>query len=418
MGKTIIEKIISAKSGSDVRAGDTALIEIDVRSARDFGGASVVQHIELQYPGENVADISKTYFTFDCNAPANTIGYANNQHKCREFARAQNIKVYDVDSGIGSHVVIEQGIALPGKTVVGTDSHLNILGAIGAFGQGMGDTDIAFSFRTGKTWFEVPETIRLKVTGSMKFPVSAKDLTLAVMKYFGASGALGMVVELYGDFIDSLDLPQRITLSSMGTEAGAIAFIIPPDKKIIDWCQSRTSEIVVPIYADKDAAYAQDLSLDVGALEPLIAKPGSPNDVVTVKEVAGRKIDSAFIGSCTNGRIEDFKAVAEIIGDRKVASHVMAKIVPATKSVFGELLESGLMAKFHKAGFIVSNQGCGGCAQGQIGMTGKNEVQLSTSNRNFRGKQGQGDTYLTSPATAAASSIMGVITDPREVLAK
>jgi 3-isopropylmalate dehydratase large subunit len=418
MGKTIVEKILSAKSGSDVKAGDTALIEIDVRSARDFGGANVVQNIELQYPGESVADISKTFFTFDCNAPANTIGYANNQHKIREFARAQDIKVYDVDAGIGSHVVIEEGIALPGKTVVGTDSHLNILGAIGAFGQGMGDTDIAFGFRTGKTWFEVPETIRLRVTGKIKHPASAKDLTLAVMKFFGASGALGQVVELYGDLIDSLDLPQRITLSSMGTEAGAIAFIIPPDKKILDWCKSRTSEIFTPYYADEDADYVQDLALDVGELEPLIAMPGSPNDVVPVREVAGRSIDAVFIGSCTNGRIEDFKMVAEIIGDRKVAPHVMAKIVPSTKSVFGELLESGLMATFHKAGFIVSNQGCGGCAQGQIGMTGKNEVQLSTSNRNFRGKQGQGDTYLTSPATAAASAIMGVITDPREVIGK
>ena len=418
MGKTIVEKILTAKAGSEVKAGDTTLIEIDVRSARDFGGANVVQNIEREYPGEGVADISKTFFTFDCNVPANTIGYANNQHRCREFARAQNIQVYDVDAGIGSHVMIDEGYALPGKTVVGTDSHLNIMGAVGALGQGMGDTDIAFTFRTGKTWFEVPETIRLRITGSMKHPVSAKDLTLAVMKFFGPSGALGKVVELYGDFIDSLNLPQRITLSSMGTEAGAIAFIIPPSKSLVDWCRSRTSEVVTPVYADEDAVYAQDLSLDVGELVPLIAKPGSPNDVVPVKEVAGRKIDAAFIGSCTNGRFEDFQMVADIIGKKKVAPHVMAKIVPATKAVFGDLLESGLMAKFHKAGFIISNQGCGGCAQGQIGMTGKNEVQLSTSNRNFRGKQGHGDTYLTGPATAAASSIMGVITDPREVMGK
>ncbi|MBU0690458.1 homoaconitate hydratase family protein, partial [bacterium] len=243
-------------------------------------------------------------------------------------------------------------------------------------------------------------------------------LTLAVMKFFGASGALGKVVELYGDLIDSLDLPQRITLSSMGTEAGAIAFIIPPDKKILDWCKAKTSEVVTPFYADEDAVYSEDLSLDVGVLEPLIAKPGSPNDVVPVRDVAGRPLDAAFIGSCTNGRFEDFELVAEIIGDRKVNPRVMAKIVPATKAVFGQLLDSGLMTKFHKAGFIVSNQGCGGCAQGQIGMTGKNEVQLSTSNRNFRGKQGHGDTYLTSPATAAASSIMGVITDPRGVMDK
>lgn len=413
MGQTIVEKIISAKSGSTAIAGDTALLELDVRSARDFGGANVVKNFEREYPGEKVADPAKTFFTFDCVVPANNIPYANNQQIARVFARDQGIRVYDVNGGIGSHVMIEEGHALPGKTVVGTDSHLNIMGAIGALGQGMGDTDIAFSFKTGKTWFEVPETIRVTINASCKHPVTAKDLTLAVVKHFGANGALGKVVEVYGDIVNDLSLAERITLASMGTEIGAIAIMVPPSKPVIAYCEKRSGSKIQPIFADGDASYCDSITLDFGELEPMISLPGHPEDVVAVREVAGKPIDSVFIGSCTNGRIEDFKTVVDILAGRKIKDHVMAKAVPATKEVFSELLASGLMLKLNAAGFIISNQGCGGCAAGQIGMTGAGEVQLSTSNRNFKGKQGAGDTYLTSPATAAASAVTGVITDPR-----
>jgi len=412
MGQTIVEKIISSKSDKPVMAGETALMTIDVRSARDFGGANVVKHLEREYDVDQIDNLENTFFTFDCVVPANNIGYANNQHIIRMFARDKGLKVYDVDAGIGSHVLIEEGHAVPGKTVVGTDSHLNIMGAVGALGQGMGDTDIAFTFKTGKTWFEVPETIRLNLKGSLRAPASAKDLTLAVVKHFGANGALGKVVEVYGDLVDSLELHERITLASMGTEMGAIAVIIPPNKKVLDYCGERSEQPIQPVYADQDASYCQIIDLDLGQIQPMLSLPGNPENVTTVEDVQGRPIDSVFIGSCTNGRFEDFQMVAEIIGDRKVKSHVMAKIVPATKEVFSQLLSSGLFQKLHDAGFIISNQGCGGCAAGQIGMTGKNEVQLSTSNRNFTGKQGHGKTYLTSPATAAISAVTGVITNP------
>lgn len=412
MGQTIIEKIISAKCGEQAQAGQTVMLELDVRSARDFGGANVVKNFEREYQSSEVADNQKTFFTFDCVVPANNIPYANNQQIARVFARGQGIKVYDVDAGIGSHVMIEKGHAVPGKTIVGTDSHLNIMGAVGAFGQGMGDTDIAFSFKTGKTWFEVPETIRLEIKGDFKAPVSAKDLTLAVVKHFGSNGALGKVVEVYGPVIDTLNLAERITLSSMGTECGAIALIIPPNKEVLSFCKKRSGKEQKAVLADANASYCDSQELNISGIEPLVALPGSPDDVKPVREVEPVRVDSVFIGSCTNGRIEDFKAVAKVIKGRKLADHVMAKIVPATKEVFGEMIETGLMTKLHEAGFIISNQGCGGCAAGQIGMTGKGEVQLSTSNRNFKGKQGAGDTYLVSPATAAASAVAGVITAP------
>jgi 3-isopropylmalate/(R)-2-methylmalate dehydratase large subunit len=416
MGKTIIEKIIAARAERDVAAGETVFLALDVRSARDFGGANVVKNFRREYGDARVADVAKTFFTFDCVVPANTIPYANNQHICRLFAREQGIRVYDVDAGIGSHVMIEQGLVLPGSTVVGTDSHLNIMGAVGAFGQGMGDADIAFAFKTGRTWFEVPETIKLTLSGALAFPAVAKDLTLAVLKEFGSKGALGKVVEVYGDCVERLSLPERVTLASMGTEMGAIAVIIPPSQDVLRELAERSGKPCEPVLPDADAHYAEVRDLALGDISPQIALPGEPSNVVDVSDVAGKPVDSAFIGSCTNGRYEDFEAAAKVLKDGKVAAGVMAKGVPATKEVFEKLLGTGLFKKLFGAGFILSNQGCGGCASGQIGMTGKGEVQLSTSNRNFRGKQGAGDTYLCSPPTAAASAMAGRITDPRETL--
>lgn len=227
MGETVVEKIFSAHSRDEVAPGRVIWLEIDVRSARDFAGANVVKRFREAYPGERVADPGKTFFTFECNAPANTIAYAQNQQVCRLFAREQGTKVYDVNSGIGSHVLIEEGLAVPGATVVGTDSHLNILGAVGAFGQGMGDVDIAFAFRHGRTWFEVPPTMRVVVTGRYEFPTTAKDLTLALVGRLGARGALGRAVEIVGEQVEALDLASRIALCSMATEMGAIISFLP-----------------------------------------------------------------------------------------------------------------------------------------------------------------------------------------------
>ncbi len=204
MGNTIIEKILKLHSSEEVKPGKIIWIDIDVRSARDFGGANVVKNFQKHFgTDERVHDNSKTFFTFDCNVPANTIPYANNQQICRDFAKEQDIKLYDVDAGIGSHVVIDEGLALPSKTVVGTDSHLNILGAVGCFGQGMGDMDIAFTYKTGKTWFEVPPTMKINLKGNVEYPATAKDIVLAMLQELGSAGALGRSVELYGKAIDN-----------------------------------------------------------------------------------------------------------------------------------------------------------------------------------------------------------------------
>ncbi len=415
MGSTIIEKIIADHTTEDVIPGNIVWMEIDVRSARDFGGANVVKNLEKYYPNEpQIADPLKTFFTFDCVAPAKTIGYAENQHIARIFAR-KNLPpehLYDVDAGIGSHIMIEKGIAVPGNTVVGTDSHLNILGAIGSFGQGMGDQDIAFAFKTGKTWFEVPESMNITIEGTPAHNSFAKDVTLGVLQQIGSKKALGKAIEFYGSTIDSFDLGGRITLASMVTEMGGIIGLIPPNDQVVQYCKERSGNNF-PVYeSDTDVEYIETLEFDFSDLEPLIALPPSPAHVKPVAEVAGTQVDSVVVASCTNGRYEDISIVAKILKNKKVHRNVMMKIVPATKEVYGQLLKDGLINILYEAGAIITNPGCGGCAAGQIGMTGKGEVQVSTGNRNFAGKQGSGDTYLASPATAAATALAGEISVP------
>jgi 3-isopropylmalate/(R)-2-methylmalate dehydratase large subunit len=414
-GNTIIQKIFQTHSPGDtpVEPRNIIWLELDVRTARDFAGANVVQNYRTHYGDAPVADKDKTFFTFDLVVPPKNIPYANNQQVCRTWAREQGIKVYDVDAGIGSHVVMEEGLATPGVTLVGTDSHLNILGAIGAFGQGMGDKDIAFAFKTGRTWFEVPETMRVVVKGELRPPCTARDLTLAVLGKLGSKGALGRAVEFYGPAIEALDLAGRITLASQVTEMGGIIGFIPPSEEVLAFARARAGrDDIEGVYADPDAEYVEMVEVDITDLEPLIACPPSPAHVMPVREVAGRRIDSVFLGSCTNGRFEDFAAVAEIVKGKRIAPWVMASVVPATREVYEQMLRSGVLETLFDAGFIISNPGCGGCASGHIGMTGKGQVQISTSNRNFPGKQGAGETYLTSPVTAAWCALRGEIAVP------
>lgn len=411
-GSTIIEKIFQSHSPGDspVTAGDIIWLDLDVRTARDFAGANVVQNYRKHYGDAPVADRDKTFFTFDLVVPANNIPYANNQQVCRIWAREQGVRVFDVDAGIGSHVAVEQGLAYPGSTLVGTDSHLNTLGAIGSFGQGMGDQDIAFTFKTGKTWFEVPPTMRVVIKGDLGPECTARDLTLAVLGRLGSNGALGRAVEFYGAAIEALDLPGRITLASQITEMGGIIGFVPPSDEVLAYTRERcTDGRVEGVFGDADATYVETVELDISHLEPLIACPPNPANVVPVREVTGRRIDSVFLGSCTNGRFEDFAAVAEVVKGKHVAPGVMASVVPATRAVFEQMLRTGVLSTLFDAGFIISNPGCGGCASGHIGMTGKGQIQISTSNRNFPGKQGAGDTYLASPITAAWSALKGEI---------
>ena len=408
MSSTIIEKIISAHCGHVVKPDDIADVEIDVRVARDFGGANVVKN--LQDHGLGIHDPKRTFFTFDCNPGGSDQKYATNQHICRKFAREHGITIYDINAGIGTHIAIDEGLISPCGTLVSTDSHANILGAIGAFGQGMGDQDIASAFAHGKVWFKVPPSVKVILDSHPGPNATAKDIVLACLKHFGANGMLGYSAEFYGNIVDGLTLDQRITIASMATEMGGIIILFPPNDNVIKYCRQTGNTSLEPIYADEGAEYKDTIHITINNLSPLISHPGHPEDVVPVSEVAGTKIDSAFIGSCTNGRYEDMVATAKILKGKKVAPGVVLKIVPTTDKIWRQCLDEGLIAIFKESGALVGNPGCAGCAAGQIGQNGPGGVTVSTGNRNFAGKQGKGDVWLASPATVAASAVAGVIT--------
>ena len=411
MGMTLIEKILTTHSEAEIAwPGDILDIEIDVRVARDFGGANVVKNIRDH--GLGIENPEKTFFTFDCNPTGSDQKYAANQHVCRLFAREWGIRVFDINRGIGTHLMIEEGFAYPGATVVSTDSHANILGAVGAFGQGMGDKDIAAAWSKGKVWFKVPDSVKLTLKGHPPKNISAKDIVLNLLSRFGANTFLGKSIEMYGKEVESWSLDTRITIASMATEMGAVTILIPPNQEVIRFCESRVLRKVDPVFADPDAAYAEEVELDASRFIPMVSMPGKPHDAVKLDEVQGSRIDSAFIGSCTNGRMEDMRAVADILRDRKVDAGVVLKIVPCTDDVWNRCLEEGLIEIFKDARALVSNPGCAGCAAGQVGQNGPGEVTVSSGNRNFPGKQGQGDVFLASPEIAAASAVAGFITSP------
>ncbi|MGB7295288.1 MAG: aconitase/3-isopropylmalate dehydratase large subunit family protein [Candidatus Aminicenantales bacterium] len=416
MGKTVIEKIIQAHTADEVAPGKIVWMDLDIRSARDFGGPNVVKNYEREYAGLPLADKARTFFTFDLCAPACTLKYADNQQVCRDFARESGIRVFDVDSGIGTHVLMEEGLVRPNSTIVGTDSHLNILGALGAFGQGMGDVDIAFAFRTGRTWFEVPESVKVVLKGTLKEPITAKGLTLFLLKVLGTKKIALRSAEFYGPALAGLSLAGRLTLCSMVTEmAGIIGFIPECGAAAREEIERYSGVPFFPLAADQDAGYAETIEIDVEGLPPQVAAPPSPTNVRPAAELRGTKIDSGFIGSCTNGRFEDFAAAARLLKGRRVKKGIMLKIVPATRRVYKELLAQGVLQDLFEAGAIVVNPGCGGCAEGHVGLTGRGEVQISTGNRNFPGKQGKGQTYLAGPGVVAASCILGHIAGPEDL---
>jgi 3-isopropylmalate dehydratase small subunit len=411
---TIIEKIIAAHSNQKlVKPGDIVDVFIDTRAARDFGGANVVKN--LLDNGLEVADASKTFFTFDCNPGGSDQKYAANQHYCRQYARANNIRIYDVDAGIGTHLAIDNGLAWPGSTFVSTDSHANIMGAIGSFGQGMGDQDIAAAWAKGNVWFKVPDSVRINLNGTRPAGISAKDIVLNLLSIFGANKLLGYSVEFYGPEAEKLTLAERITIASMGTEMGVIILLFPTTPSLLSELKTLTGKEFQPVMADPDAKYLKSYDVDLGKFVPMVAKPGHPHDDIAVEQVRKQKIDSAFIGSCTNGRIEDLRIAAGILKGRKVAPGVVLKIVPATDDIWNQAMEEGLIKIFKEAGTMVSNAGCAGCAAGQVGQNGPGEVTISTGNRNFEGKQGKGFVYLASPAVVAASAVAGYITTPDQI---
>jgi len=411
---TISEKILSRASGKPALSDDFVIANIDYAMAHD--GTSVLATKAFKEMGaKKVWDPERIIIPFDHIAPANNENAAKLQKSIREWIKDQGIKnFFDVGEGICHQVLPEQGFAMPGKLIIGADSHSCTYGAFGAFATGVGATDMAEIFATGKLWLRVPQTIRINVDGKLQKGVSAKDMTLFIIKNVGADGANYKAIEYYGQTISDLSIPQRMTLCNMSIEMGAKTGIVPPDEKTFKYLEGIARDKYTPVYADKDAKYCEEYNFDAQDLEPQIAIPHEVDNVTGVGTVAGTPLDQVFIGSCTNGRFEDLKIVANILDGKKVK--VRTIVLPASRSVLIEATESGIIATLLRSGVIIAPPGCGPCLGAHLGVICEGETCLSTSNRNFKGRMGAGGLiYLSSPETAAASALKGEIADPREL---
>ena len=416
MGLTIAEKIFSAHCEKECRAGEVVMAPVDGAMIHDITGPLAI-NVMKEMGGGRVFDPDKVIMLFDHQIPADSISAAENHVMMRTFAREQSIHNYDIKEGVCHQVVPEKGRVKPGDIIVGSDSHTCAYGALGAFSTGIGSTDMAYVLKFGELYFRVPETIQINANGKFQDRVGPKDLILTLAGDIGADGATYRALEFCGDAFSQMDIPGRMTCANMAIEMGAKAGIVPPDEKTFEYLRGRVDCTPFSLASDEDAEFYEKRSYDVSRINPKIAVPHNVDNVVDVTEVAGRPVDQVFIGSCTNGRYEDFARAAEVLGDNVFSDDVRVIMVPASKDEYMKILKAGLIGKFVEAGALVEAPCCGPCMGGAFGLLAPGEVSLSTSNRNFRGRQGSTESfvYLSSPETAAASAITGVITDPRGV---
>ncbi len=415
-GKTIAEKIFSRACGKDVKAGDYVLADIDRAMVHDITAPLAIKAFKEIAGDAKVWDSSRIIMAFDHQVPADSIVAAETHKKLRRFAEEQGILNYDVREGIAHQIMVEKGHVRPGDLVVGADSHTCMYGALGAFATGIGSTDMGFVFATGKLWFRVPETIRFEVNGKLEKYVYSKDIILKLIGMVGADGANYRACEYAGDVVRKMSMAQRLTMSNMAIEMGGKAGIIEPDEETRKYLKAIGVKEFEEVHGDDDAQFSR-IELDVTGMEPQVAKPHRVDNVVGVSEVEGTRADQVFIGSCTNGRYEDLKIAAEFLDGEKIAKNVRLIVIPASRSEYRRALEDGLIDIFIEAGGIVEFPCCGPCMGGSFGLIASNEVSVSTSNRNFIGRQGspEGKIYLVSPATAAATAIYGEIVNPRDI---
>jgi len=418
MPMTLAEKILARASGNkEVAAGDYVTAKIDVAMAHE-GAAWVID--ELMKAGiDRVWDPERIVILFDHWAPAPTELTAEMHKKIREFVKRHKIKhFYDIKAGICHQVMPEMGHVRPGELVVGTDSHTTTYGAFGAGGTGIGTTDMAVVFATGELWFRVPESIKFRIKGTLPKYVTSKDVILKIAGDYGTEVAQYKSVEFEGPTISNMSIASRMTLSNMAMEIGAKFALIAPDDKTISYVKSRTTKPFTPLYPDPDAIYEKMYELDVSDLEPQVAFPHSVGNVKPISKAEGIKIDQAFLGSCTNGRLEDLAAAAEVLKDRRVHPDVRMIVIPASREVYLEALRAGIIETLLKAGAVVCNPTCGPCMGTHLGLLAEGERCISSSNRNFKGRMGssKAEIYLASPYVVAASAVKGEITDPRKLM--
>jgi len=417
MSATIAEKIFSERCGRPVRAGEVVMAPVDAAMIHDITGPLAVR-VFREMGGERVYDPERIIMLFDHQVPADSIPAAENHVFMRQFAKEQGIHNYDLLEGVCHQVVMEKGRAAPGEIIVGTDSHTCTYGAAGAFATGIGSTDMGFVLKFGALYFRVPESIRVEVDGKFGRRVGAKDFILSLAGDIGADGATYMALEFAGSAMREMDMAGRMTCANMAIEMGAKAGIVQPDAITWEYVTARRAIEPFDLAGDDDAVYRDRRHYDVTDLAPQVAVPHNVDNVVDVTKVAGTRVDQVFIGSCTNGRYEDLAEAAEVLGaSDRFADGVRVIVIPASRTEYLKALRAGIIERFVEAGALVEAPCCGPCMGGAFGLLAPGEVSLSTSNRNFRGRQGstQAQVYLSSPATAAASALYGEITDPREV---
>ncbi|MDN4491980.1 3-isopropylmalate dehydratase large subunit [Ureibacillus aquaedulcis] len=410
MGQTIVEKIVSTHAGKCVHAGDLTVVDVDFLMASDTTAPLAINAFK-NMGGQRIFDPTKMALVIDHASPAPNQRIASLHDLMREFANEQGIKLYDVGDGICHQLMIENRHARPGQLVLGADSHTCTYGAIGTFSTGVGSTDLAGAMLTGRTWLKVPETILIKINGSLPKGVSAKDLVLHVVGIIGIQGATYDAIEYTGTTMEDLSLDSRMTIASMSIEMGAKAGFIHTKGLSLPY----EFEHVLP---DSDATYKQIIDIDASTVTSQVAVPHSPDNVVSIENLNEIIIHQAFIGSCTNGRLEDLHAAAEILKDKRVHPNVRLIIAPASRKVFLDALQDGTVETLTKAGATFLPSGCGPCVGTHLGIPGNNEVIVSSTNRNFLGRMGNrnSDIYLGSPAFVAAAALRGKITNPQKLL--
>lgn len=415
----ITEKILSKKAGHEVVPGE--IIEIDVDLAMSHDGTSPPAIKTFEKIADKVWDSEKIAIVFDHNIPANTIGSAEFQKVCRDFIKEQGIsKNYIHGEGICHQVLPEMGLVEPGKVIVGADSHTCTYGAFGAFSTGMGATDLAMVYATGKNWFMVPEANKMEVIGNADEYIAPKDIILNIIGDMGIAGATYQTAEFCGEVIENMSVEGRATMCNMAIEMGAKNGIMEPNSDVINYVCKRTgkteSQLDI-VKSDKDTPYKRELTYDITDMEPQIACPNDVDNVKDISKVEGTAIDQCLIGSCTNGRLSDLKDAYEILKDKEINNDVRLLILPASKEIYKQAMDLGYIETFLDAGAIICNPGCGPCLGGHMGVLSEGEVCISTTNRNFKGRMGdpKSQVYLSNAKVVAASAIEGVITHPKDL---
>ncbi len=417
MGQTFSEKILSKKAGRDVRAGEVVTVSPDYVLSHDNASA-IIQEFK-KFGIKRLKSPEKIVIVLDHIVPASEEKYAQNHKIIREFVAEQNIAhFFDINCGICHQVFAEQGFALPGKLIVGSDSHTTSYGAFGAFAAGIGRTEVASIWATDEIWLRVPETIRIEIEGTLERGVYAKDVILKIIGDGGADMADYKAVEFAGRAARTFSLASRFVLANMSAEMGAKNGYFEPDEEALGWLRTRARAEFDIVRSDPDAQYKSVLKYDITGLAPQLACPHTVDNVKPVTEMEGRIFHQGVLGTCTNGRVEDLDVAAHIFKGKKVHPAVRLLVLPASWEVYREALKKGILAVLADSGCVILNPGCGPCLGAHEGILAPGEVALSTSNRNFRGRMGSRDSeiYLASPATVAASAVAGKITDPRKFL--